>query len=382
MTDTSEALSIVVIGAGQAGLSVGYHLQRQGLRPGTDFLIVDAGPHAGGAWQHRWESLRFGDAHALADLPGMADAAVTFAGAPSTVPASEVVSSRYGAYEQHFGLRVRRPANVRSVERAAGGALRVNFDDGTAVMARVVIGATGTWRSPRQPTTPGTEVFRGRQLTTPEFTSPAEFADLRVGVVGGGASALGFVRELAPHAAHLTWFTRAPVRFLPVDSQPAKEFGRESVRLQDEAARAGRPLPSIVSTTGMPMTAHLRRMRDAGLLERTPMFTRLVTDGAVMADGTFTALDAVLWALGFEADLGPFEPLGMRARDGVAVEAGHVLAVPGVFLAGYGPQASTISANRGARVIARDALRFLDDGQWPPVPPTPVRASGSGGADD
>ena len=64
-------LDVVVIGAGQAGLSAAYYLARQGLAPGTDFVVLDANPAPGGAWLHRWPSLTLGAAHAVHDLPGM-----------------------------------------------------------------------------------------------------------------------------------------------------------------------------------------------------------------------------------------------------------------------------------------------------------------------
>ena len=47
-------LDIVVIGAGQAGLSSAYHLKQLGLEPGRDFLVLDRAPQPGGAWQYRW----------------------------------------------------------------------------------------------------------------------------------------------------------------------------------------------------------------------------------------------------------------------------------------------------------------------------------------
>ncbi|WP_082096230.1 NAD(P)-binding domain-containing protein [Demequina flava] len=366
----------VVVGAGQAGLSVGYHLRQRDLVAGKDFLIVDAGPTAGGAWQHRWDSLRFADAHALADLPGMADAGVTFEQAPRHIPASEVVRERYATYESHYDLKVTRPVDVTRVDREPSGDFLVHAVGAVdQLQAQVVIMATGTWRTPRQPRDPGAPDFHGIQLTTPEFGAPEDFRGMRVAVVGGGASATGFVRELTPHADAVHWFTRRPVDYLDVAGSPAQEFGRESVRMQDEAAQAGRPLPSIVSTTGTPLTAPVRRLLDSGSLVRKPMFSRLVRDGAVLQDGTFMPLDAIVWAIGFHADLRALAPLGIDASEGVRVRDGHAEDAPGIFLAGYGPQASTISANRGARVIVRDAAQYLDDGAWPPTPPRKIRAT-------
>jgi len=50
---SSQDVDVVVIGAGQAGLSTGWALARQGFEPGTGFVVLDAGAAPGGAWQHR-----------------------------------------------------------------------------------------------------------------------------------------------------------------------------------------------------------------------------------------------------------------------------------------------------------------------------------------
>ena len=64
-------MKVVVIGAGQAGLSAAHHLRRRGLVPEEDFVVLDANPGPGGAWRHRWPSLTFGGAHGIHDLPGL-----------------------------------------------------------------------------------------------------------------------------------------------------------------------------------------------------------------------------------------------------------------------------------------------------------------------
>ena len=49
-----ERIQTVVIGAGQSGLSVGYHLAQQGL----PFVILESNPRVGDTWRKRWDSLR------------------------------------------------------------------------------------------------------------------------------------------------------------------------------------------------------------------------------------------------------------------------------------------------------------------------------------
>jgi cation diffusion facilitator CzcD-associated flavoprotein CzcO len=83
----------VVIVAGQAGLSASYHLGRLGI----DHVVLDAGAHPGGAWQHRWDSLTMQDVHGVADLPeGPAPGG-------SRDRANQVVPAWFGRYDTESG---------------------------------------------------------------------------------------------------------------------------------------------------------------------------------------------------------------------------------------------------------------------------------------
>ncbi|MGB3602618.1 MAG: FAD-dependent oxidoreductase, partial [Gordonia sp. (in: high G+C Gram-positive bacteria)] len=106
---------IVVIGAGQAGLSTGYYLQREGLRAGIDFEILDANPTPGGAWSHRWDALTFSLVNGVYDLPGSPKPV-----ADPDEPAREVIKRYYGGYERDRDLKISRPWRVVAVESIAG----------------------------------------------------------------------------------------------------------------------------------------------------------------------------------------------------------------------------------------------------------------------
>src|SRR5687768_12580015 len=70
-TGVAIRLDIVVIGAGQAGLSSAYHLKQRGLPAGKGFVVLDQSPRPGGAWQFRWPSLTLTTVNRIHDLPGM-----------------------------------------------------------------------------------------------------------------------------------------------------------------------------------------------------------------------------------------------------------------------------------------------------------------------
>ena len=168
---------VVVIGAGQAGLSAAYHLARTGL---TDFVVLDDADYPGGAWQHRWPTLTVGQAHDLNSLPGM-----PLSETDPTEPVSVAIARYFAAYEHEVGLRVERPVRVRAVrdatpEEADGETdlLAVETDRGTW-LTRGLVNATGTWQKPSGPRTRGsgrspasrcTAGTTGRPRTSPGST--------------------------------------------------------------------------------------------------------------------------------------------------------------------------------------------------------------------
>ncbi|WP_407563543.1 FAD-dependent oxidoreductase [Streptomyces sp. 184] len=367
---------VVVIGAGQAGLSAAYFLRRAGL----DSVVLDHSPGPGGAWQFRWPTLTYGKAHRVHDLPGMPLAADA---ADDTRPAAEVVAEYFAAYERAFELPVRRPVNVTGVREGSGpeaGRLLVDSDAGTW-SARALVNATGTWDRPFWPRYPGQETFRGRQLHTAQYRGPREFAGQRVVVVGGGASGTQHLLELAGTAAETVWVTRRPPvwREGPFD----EDWGRAVVARVEERVRAGLPPQSVVGETGLPLTDEMRAARAEGVLVRRPMFERITPEGVAWADGQVFAADAILWATGFRAAVDHLAPLKLREPGGgIRVEGTRAARDPRIHLVGYGPSASTIGANRAGRAAVRELARLLAESAEPgPGPgPAPAPVPGERGA--
>ncbi|MCW4385512.1 NAD(P)-binding domain-containing protein [Salinibacterium sp. SYSU T00001] len=362
MSSVPTRASVVVIGAGQAGLSVAYYLQRLGLEAGDGFVVLDRGPGRGGAWQHRWEGLRIGVAHRINDLPGLDELGLSFDTADRQRPARDVVAEYYAAYEQHYGLGVVRPAIVRSVFNR-GIDLVVEWADATGdsreITTQVVVNATGTWGSPFRPWYPGRDLFEGEQVDTTTYRAAKDFAGKRVVVVGGGTSAIGFMLELEHVASELTWASRRGIEFRE-EGELNLEDRRHAVAIQDAAAREGRALPSIVSGTGVPRTRRIQSAVDRGLLVPKPMFSSIEPNGVRWDDGTFVEADVLLWATGFRPELRHLASLRLREKEGgVTVGNGSSWKDPRIFFAGYGPQASTIGANRAGRTIARQVMRQL-----------------------
>jgi NAD(P)H-nitrite reductase large subunit len=348
---------IVVIGAGQAGLSSAYHLRRRGLEPGRGFLVLDQNPMPGGAWQHRWPSLTLSTVNRIHDLPGLGFAeAVPDAG--DDVEAAVAVPRYFAEYEKRFGLPVYRPVTVKVVcERA--GRFRVETDRET-FSARGIINATGTWETPYIPEYPGHERFRGRQLHTHDYRTADEFIGQHVLIVGGGISAIQLLDEISK-VTRTTWVTRTPPRWRegPFD----QDAGRAAVRLVEERVRAGLPPNAVVSVTGLPVNERTEAMRGRGVLERQPMFNEITETGVRWADGRELAVDVIAWCTGFRSSLDQLAPLLLREPGGGIVMGGRlatqVAKEPRVHLVGYGPSASTVGANRAGAAAASELMQTL-----------------------
>jgi cation diffusion facilitator CzcD-associated flavoprotein CzcO len=350
-------VEVVVIGAGQAGLSTAWALARQGFATGTGFVVLDADPHPGGAWQHRWPSLTVGTTHRVNDLPGL-----PFEPRTENLRAREGVPAYFAEYEQAFDLPVHRPVRVRSVSRTGDGRFLARTDSGDWI-ADAIVNATGTWTRPFVPRYPGQETFAGRQLHTVDYRSADEFAGRHVVVVGGGASATQLLGEIS-RVTSTTWVTRRP----PVwrDGPFDEEAGRRAVALVEEAVRTGRRPGSVVGVTGLlRSTPYIADALDRGVLERLPMFDRITPDGVAWDGaggeaGRFVRADAILWATGFRAAVGHLAPLHLRGPGGgIRMDGTHVAGEPLIHLVGYGPSASTIGANRAGQAAARRLRRLL-----------------------
>jgi hypothetical protein len=298
------------------------------------------------------------DVHGIANLPD------------STAPgrdhdrANAVIPAWFADYERTHDLPVLRPVRVDRVDSA--GELLVVRAGERRWTTRTIINATGTWTRPFVPHYPGIEGFRGEQLHTVDYPGAEHFRGRRVLVVGGGASAVQLLGELAPVTDTL-WVTRSA----PVWREEAGEFdGRAAIGLVEERVRRGLPPASVVSVTGLALRPQEQEAAALGAYDRRPMFERVEPGGVRWADGSFEPVEVILWATGFRPAVGHLAPLRLRSEYGGIrllsstrdVQTATTAAEdPRVQLVGYGPSASTIGANRAGRAAAVAVQRRLLD---------------------
>lgn len=342
---------ILVIGAGQSGLAVGYYLQRAGIA----FELLDDQPAPGGAWPHGWASLRLFSPADASSLPGWLMPRPMDIGFPTR----DAVVDYLTQYEQRYALPVHRPVRVTAVRRSERG-LVVETDAGTW-QVRAVVCATGSWSNPFVPAYAGQASFGGVQLHSAHYRQAAPFAGKRVLVVGGGNSGAQVLAEVS-RVAQTTWVTETAPRFLPDDVDGRVLFTQATQRFHAAAGEAPAPSPSLGNVV---MVDLVKEARSRGALSSVRPFARFTGTGVVWADGREEAVAAVIWCTGFRPALAYLQPLGVVEADGrVATQGTRATALPGLWLVGYGSwtgfaSATLIGVGRSARATVAEIQTFL-----------------------
>jgi putative flavoprotein involved in K+ transport len=316
-----ENVDVLVVGAGQAGLALGWHLRQQGL---TSFLLVDAGPEVGYVWRSRWDSLRLFTPAEYDGLPGLA-----FPAAAGTYPTKDQVADYLRGYAAAFELPVRLNTRVHRITKV--GEMFLADTSTGALTARHVIIATGAFQTPVFPGLSrglGADVV---QLHSADYRNPAQLPPGPVLVVGAGNSGLQIACELAAtRPVTIAVGTRPPMlpqRFLGRDLfWWLTRLGLFAKTADSRLARRLRKKGDLVIGTRWRDLARLG-VRVRPRLENTSGRTASFSD-----EGT-TDVAAVVWATGYRTDYSWVDVPG-AVVDGAVVNERGVTPVPGLSILG------------------------------------------------
>ncbi|HTM01983.1 MAG TPA: NAD(P)-binding domain-containing protein [Vicinamibacterales bacterium] len=200
---TTTRIDTVVVGAGQAGLSVGYHLARRGV----SFVILDGNARIGDQWRRRWDSLRLFTPARFDGLDGL-----PFPAPSDAFPTKNEMADYLEEYARHFELPVLTGTRVGRLSRQGDGFLVVA--GGRRFEADNVVVAMGNFQRPRIPAFAG-ELDRAIvQLHSFDYRSPDQLQPGPVLVAGAGNSGSELAREMAS-AGHETWMVGRDTGHVP-----------------------------------------------------------------------------------------------------------------------------------------------------------------------
>ena len=331
-----------MIGAGQAGLAMGYFLVGRQRR----FVILDSADSVGAAWRTRWASLTLFTPRRYSGLPGL-----PFPGDPEGYPTRDEVIAYLEEYAQTFDVPIELNSGVRKLTSGDGRFLLEL--DGRTIAAEQVVVATGPFQTPFVPEFASGVAPEVLLVHSTGYQKPSDVPGGTVLVVGGGNTGFQIAKELsATHEVYLAVGSRQT----PL---PQRLLGRDlfwwltktGVIDKTVESRLGRKLQHRDTLIGS-SPRELRRRFGVGLKPRA-----VDTSGRVVrfADGTELEVDAVIWATGYRPDYAWIE-LPVFDSDGRVLHRRGVTGVPGLYFLGL-----TWQHRRGSALIGwvKDDAAFI-----------------------
>ncbi len=348
-----ETFHTIVIGGGQAGLSVGYYLAQQG-RP---FVILDASPRVGDAWRRRWDSLHLFTPAVFDSLAGM-----KFPGPAFSFPTKDEMGDYLESYARHFQLPVRSGVRVDRLTRAGS---RYLIEAGShRFEAEHVVVAMSSYQVPRVPAFAKELRSDIVQLHSIEYRSPRQLKPGGVLLVGAGNSGAEIAVEVARE--HQTWVSGRDTGHVPfrVDGLASRLFLLRLLfrvvfhRILTVDTPMGRHLRRKVFAQGGPLIRVKPKQLAAAGVRRVSKTVRVLKGLPVLEDGQILDVSNVIWCTGFGNGLSWID-LPIFDRNGEPRHASGISSdEPGLYFVGlHFLHAFSSTMIHG---VARDAKRIAD----------------------
>jgi putative flavoprotein involved in K+ transport len=360
-TAGSEYFDTVIIGGGQAGLSVGYHLKKQG-RP---FVILDANERIGDAWRKRWDSLRLFTPARYSGLTGWRFPAPAF-----SFPTKDEMADYLEAYAARFELPVRTGVKVDGLSRQDD--CYVLTSGGRRFEVEHVVIATGANQVPKIPAF--AEELRSSimQLHSSQYRHPSQLQEDAVLVVGAGNSGAEIAFEVS--RTHPTYLSGKPSGQLPVRHGPAaarfvfpviRFVGNHVLTLRTPMGRKAQP--RFISHSAPLIRVKLKDLAAAGV-RQVPRTVGIEDGRPALEDGRVLDVSNVIWCTGFREEF-PWIDLPVFGEDGRPFhERGVVVGEPGLYFVGLPFQYAATSdvlpgVGRDAEYVAKHIASRVPNGR-------------------
>jgi putative flavoprotein involved in K+ transport len=350
----SERYDVIVIGGGQAGLSVGYYLKQRGVR----FAILDAAARVGDAWRHRWDSLRLFSPARFDGLVGM-----RFPAPDDHFPTKDEMADYLESYAKEFDLPMRMGTRVERVSRQNGR--YVIEAAGSIFEADQVVVAMSSYQKPRVPDFARDFSAEIVQIHSSDYKSPSQLKPGAVLIAGAGNSGAEIAIELV-RSGHPTVVAGPNTGEPPIE--PETVFARwigmpfmfrvvfhRVLTVKTPMGRRARP-KMLKKATPLIRTKN-KHLLAAGA-ERTPRVQGVLDGKPVLEDGRVLDVSNVVWCTGFHPghafiDMPIFDESGEPKHDG-----GVVSSAPGLYFVGlhflYAMSSAMIHG------VGRDAARIVE----------------------
>ena len=355
----TEQHDVVVVGAGQAGLSVSYHLRACGV----DHVVLEAASQIGNTWRNRWDSLRLFTPAKFDGLDGF-----PFPASKDVFPTKNQMADYLVSYANRFQLPVRLNSPVRKLSKT-NGTFKIELDNCTIEAGQVII-AAASYQKPRIPHIAEGISESVPQIHSSEYKNAQQIPGGSVLLVGAGNSGAEIAMDLA--GTHDVILAGRDVGHVPFDISGfmgRKLLVRTVIRgmfhhVLTMRTPMGRKFRSKMHNRGMPLIRTRPGQLERAGVKRVGRIASIERNVAETETGDKVGFDSVIWCTGYQPgldwiDLPIFDENGIPRH-----HFGKSADVDGLYFAGLHFQyavSSTMVAGvgRDAKRVARWATSSI-----------------------
>lgn len=351
--DQNKVYETIIIGGGQAGLSVAYFLRRNKI----NYLILDDQKKAGGSWLHTWDSLKLFSPIQFSSLSGW--------GMPkgnSEYPSKNEFLEYLKKYEVRYDFPIKKQTTVDNVIKEKN-LFKIETNQGL-FYSKTLVSATGTAKNPFIPRYPNLQTFEGHQIHSSQYKNIDDFEGKRLLIVGGGNSGAQILSEVSK-VAQTKWVTLEEPVFLPEDIDGRYLFNEATRKFLGKNSKNSNQRNEF-SLNNIVVVESVKEAQNRGVLHAQRPFKSFYEKGVVWQDNTKENFDSIIWCTGFKPHLKHLQSLNLIKNDRIETKHTRSKLEPKLWLVGYGSWTGFASATiygvgKTARQSAKEIFEELKE---------------------
>jgi putative flavoprotein involved in K+ transport len=317
----NKNVDVLVIGAGQAGLAMGYYLKQSN----QTFRLIDSSKRIGDVWRNRYDSLVLFSPRRYSALPGLA-----LSGDPEGFPSKDEIANYLEAYASFFSIPVSLDTKVERLEKM-GDKYKAITSEGEWIANKIVI-ATGPFQKPFIPKIQGDLSKSVYQLHSTDYQRPSQLPAGNVLVIGGGNSGAQIATELS-QSRKVYISTGHDIVFIPLKLLKRSIFWwLDTFRLSKVSVDS--ILAKYLQKTEPVIGMELKRLIECNQVEGKERTESFQGQEATFRDGTKIRVDNIIWATGFQFDYSWIDIAGVVDQQKKPIHERGISPVKGIYFLG------------------------------------------------
>ncbi|MBV5123661.1 NAD(P)/FAD-dependent oxidoreductase [Bacillus halotolerans] len=312
----------IVIGAGQAGISIGYYLKQSDQK----FIILDKSNEVGESWKDRYDSLVLFTSRMYSSLPGM-----HLEGEKHSFPSKNEIVAYLKKYVDRFEMPIQLRTEVISVLK-----LKNHFlikTNGEEYQTKNLVIASGPFHTPNIPSISKDLSGNINQLHSSQYKNSKQLVHGNVLVVGGGNSGAQIAVELSKERVTYLACSNKPVYFPLL-------IGKRSIfwwfdKLGVLHASHTSILGKFIQKKGDPIFGY--ELKHATKQREIILKTRVIAgkqNEVIFKDSSSLEVNNIIWATGFRNPLHWINIKGVLDKEGRIIHYRGVSPVEGLYFIG------------------------------------------------